>query len=114
MFVLSSLAVLLMGQITSAAPTSAPVLQVGVFRMDLMAKSKPRPMRPRSTPIHSNTLRAVKSAGVTGRFPIARPTPGVSQGKWIRSPAKRQSSGSIGNAYGLRGQEQRHLADLSS
>jgi len=31
MFVVSSLAVLLMGQITSAAPTSAPVLQVGVF-----------------------------------------------------------------------------------
>ena len=31
MFVLSSLAVVLLGQITSAPPTSAPVLQVGVF-----------------------------------------------------------------------------------
>ena len=31
MFVLSSLAVLLAGQITSAPPASAPVLQVGVF-----------------------------------------------------------------------------------
>ena len=31
MFVVSSLAVLLVGQVTTAPPTSAPVLQVGVF-----------------------------------------------------------------------------------